>query len=243
MDVDGIVLKVIPYKEKDALVTILTKEKIISFLARGVYKLNSKNSLLTNLYTKATFELIEANNGFFSLKGGKVIHLASSFLDDLDKVLALDAIAELIIKTSDSNNISMLYPFIDNCYHLMMKNEIDPLVAVVVIGIKYLSYNGYNMHVDGCVVCNQKNKLVSFDFSSGGFLCHKHFDAKRNTNQSPTYLYAIRQLFLVPSDKLNLLKLNITDIVLILIDLKEFINLNCGFYWSGIETIIKCRRN
>lgn len=243
MDVEGIVLKVIPYKEKDGLVSILSSDGVITFLARGIYKIDSKNSLLTNLYTRAIFELTESKNGYYSLKSGNVIQLSSSFLNDLDKVLVLDAIAELIIKTSDSNNISMLYPFIDNCYHLIMKNDIDPLVSVAIIGVKYLMYNGYNMHVDGCVVCNQKNKLVSFDFSSGGFLCHKHFDAKINTNQSPTYMHAIRQLFLVPSDKLNLLKLNITDIVLILIDLKEFINSNCGFYWSGIETIIKCRRS
>ncbi len=243
MDVEGIVLKVIPYKEKDGLVTILTKDGLVSFLAKGIYKIDSKNSLFTNLYTKAVFELIESKNGYYSLKNGKIINLSSNFLDNLDKILTLNAIVELIIKTNDSNNLNMLYPYLDNAYSLLVESEIDPLLFVAVIGVKYLKYNGFDMKVDGCVICNQKNKLVSFDFSSGGFLCYRHFDSNKNTNQSSSYLKAIRQLFLVPYYKLDLLAIDQKEIISILINLKEFMSDSCGVFWSGIETIIKSRRN
>ena len=48
----GIILKVVPYKESDAIVTLLTKEEgFISFKARGVFKINSKNASSLQLYT------------------------------------------------------------------------------------------------------------------------------------------------------------------------------------------------
>ena len=54
----GIILKVVPYKESDAIVTLLTKEEgFISFKARGVFKINSKNASSLQLYTIGEYKL------------------------------------------------------------------------------------------------------------------------------------------------------------------------------------------
>ena len=242
MEIEGIVLRVVPYKEKDAMITVLSKDGLSSFLARGIFKIDSKNALLTNLYTKAIFELTESKNGYFSLKSGKILNSSSLFMNDLETLLSLDALGELLLKTSDQASANLIYPYVENGYNLLIEKKIDSLLFITVIGIKYLMFNGYDMRVDGCVECGQKTKLVSFDFNSGGFLCHKHFDINKHTNQNPSYLRAVRHLFLVPENKLDFLNISLTDIVLILAKTREFMLDSCGINWSGVESLIKCRR-
>ena len=44
MEFDGIILRSTPLKEKDAMITALTNDKLVSFYARGVLSIKSKNS-------------------------------------------------------------------------------------------------------------------------------------------------------------------------------------------------------
>ena len=54
----GIILKVVPYKESDAIITLLNKEEgLISFKARGIFKINSKNASSLQLYTIGEYKL------------------------------------------------------------------------------------------------------------------------------------------------------------------------------------------
>ena len=48
---EGIVIKFSKYLDNDAMVTVLTKTGIKSFLARGALKMKSKNARSLNLYT------------------------------------------------------------------------------------------------------------------------------------------------------------------------------------------------
>ena len=71
-DVDGIVIKQNPYKEKDAMVSILTKDGIVSFLARSVQSISSKNKSSCLPFSYSTFTL-NTKLDKLSLVQGKVI--------------------------------------------------------------------------------------------------------------------------------------------------------------------------
>ena len=243
MDIEGIVFRIVQYKEKDAMITILTKDGFVSFLARGVLKIDSKNAVFTNLYTHAIFELQESKNGYLSLKSGKIINSPNYFMNSLEALLSLNAINEIVLKIDDEKALKNIFPYVKNGYELLIKNEIDPLLFSLLIGTQYLKENGYSMKVDGCVICDSKNKIVSFDFYSGGFICVKHFDSSIHRNQSEEYLKSMRMLFLTPSDKMDKVNISLSNIVLILTKMKEFMADNCGIFWSGIGTLIKCIRN
>ena len=47
MEIDGLVLRVNPYRDYDAMVTVINERSSFSFLARGVRKIQSKNSQIT----------------------------------------------------------------------------------------------------------------------------------------------------------------------------------------------------
>ena len=54
----GIIIKVVPYKESDAIISLLTKEEgVISFKARGVFKINSKTASSLQLFTIGDYTL------------------------------------------------------------------------------------------------------------------------------------------------------------------------------------------
>ena len=48
----GFVLKTVEYKEKDRIITLFSEKGKITFLAKGVQKLNSKNAASLQLFTK-----------------------------------------------------------------------------------------------------------------------------------------------------------------------------------------------
>ena len=243
MDIEGIVLRIVPYKEKDAMVTILSKDGFVSFLARGILKIDSKNAHLIGLYNKAIFELSEAKNGHISLKSGKILHSSGMITKNLNNLLALDAIGEIILRMCDENSAKKLYDYLDSVIKNLNDDKVSSLTSCLIIGARTLIENGYMMKVDGCVECGSKNKLVSFDFNSGGYICVKHFNPLIHHNQNESYLKAIRLIFLAPFDKINLVNISLTDEILILNKMKEFILEQCGVTWNGIETLLKLIKN
>lgn len=52
----GFVLKEVPYQEKAVIVSLLTKEGKISFIAKGIRNINSKNAAALQLFTKVEVE-------------------------------------------------------------------------------------------------------------------------------------------------------------------------------------------
>lgn len=95
---EGIVVRVTQIKERDAMIQIITSDGFFSFLARGVLKVDSKNALFVSLYTHARFELEEGKNGYYSLKGGTLLHSPASSMNDLLYLLTFSSVAELAMK-------------------------------------------------------------------------------------------------------------------------------------------------
>ena len=46
IEIEGIVIRQVQYKEKDAMISVLTKDGTVSFLARGILNPTSKNASL-----------------------------------------------------------------------------------------------------------------------------------------------------------------------------------------------------
>ena len=66
-----IVLSITPYKEKDAVVSAISEEESITFLARGIKDPKSKNTALNNILTIADIELMDGDFKYPILKGSK----------------------------------------------------------------------------------------------------------------------------------------------------------------------------
>lgn len=84
IDITGIVLRINAYKEKDAMVLVLSENGTISFLARGVLSLTSKNASSVLLYAQSVFTLSSKGNNL-TLTQGKLISSFSSMYESLEK--------------------------------------------------------------------------------------------------------------------------------------------------------------
>ena len=87
-EIEGIVLRQVPYKEKDKIVTIITREGLLSFNARGIASLTSKNSSSCNLFSLSNFTLNEKGK-YLSLKQGKLIDSHYELYESLESMSAI----------------------------------------------------------------------------------------------------------------------------------------------------------
>lgn len=199
MEIEGIVLQITTYKEKDAMINVLTNEGVVSFLARGVKGINSKNAPSVNLYTRSIFELNNKNNSnYYSLKTGKIIEDISNLYSNVESMLTLNFLGELVIKCNDESKTSDLYYLFVSSIK-KMKEGFDLTTIRLAFISTIIKKMGLCLHVDNCVICQSKKAIVSVSYEEGGLICKNCFDSFAMENQDVDYIKIIRYLFLLDS--------------------------------------------
>ena len=235
LEIEGIVIKTTPYKERDAIIEIITQDGFFSFLARGIMKVDSKNALFVSLYTHARFELEEGKGGHYSLRSGTLLDSPANSMNDLYCLLAFSNISELALKFFDEKSAAAYYPYLFEAFQGLYHKEGDPFTLVGILAAKALQLSGYAVETKGCVECGNKSGIVSFDFHSGGFLCHKHFNPNTQKNQTPSYLKTVRFLFVVKKEEMLQYTMKEKDLIAILSDMKNFMYDASGVNWKGLD--------
>lgn len=239
---EGIVVRITPLKEKDAIIQIITDEGFFSFLARGIMKVDSKNALFVSLYTHARYELEEGKGGHFTLKSGMLLHSPASSMNDLFYLLTFSSIAELAMKFFDESTAKDYYPYLYYIFLAAYEKKGDPLTLIAIGASTALKLSGYAIHTQDCVVCHSKKDIVSFDINNGGFFCRKHFDPVTMQNQVPSFLKSVRFLAIVPAQEVENYTLNERDLVPILNIFHQFMLDNCGVDWKGYSLFLRAIR-
>lgn len=234
----GIVLRITPYKDQDAIVLALTEKGYLSFKARGVMKLQSKNAASVSLYSYSKWELEATKNGQLALKSGQLLNSIMLHSTDLSVLLSLDAIGELLLKVLIDNEES-IYPYLSTIFDLLYKKSITPLTALAILSAQVINLCGYAPFLDGCVICHNKKHIVSFTLKDGGFVCQKHFDPFNNKNQTASYLKTMRILFNLPVSYIGELALSDNNLIPFLYEVSDFLKESLGFYWKGLQLFLK----
>lgn len=194
MEVEGIVIRVTSYKEKDAIVNVLTSKGIISFLASGVLNIHSKNNASVTLYSRSKFELNEKNNKAYSLKTGQLISSMSDVYDNLNAMTALGIITELSEKCYDQEKCAEIYQIVLNVF----ENIKNKSVSIDSLLLYYLAYSirnsGISISLNGCIHCGDRKQIVTVDYENGGLVCKKCFD-KTMKIYSRDYLLTLIKIF------------------------------------------------
>ena len=236
----GIILKVVPYKESDAIITLLTKDEgFVSFKARGVFKINSKNSSSLQLYTIGEYKLeYKTDYSNKTLSSSSVIYFPLVIYDDLKYSCLLGFASEVIQMYKD--NYEESYFIMD--YIIRNLETIDILTCSLVL-LKYvLKWNGILFEVDACVDC--KSKIVdAFSYESGGFLCHK---CNENSNLNITNINYLKQIRIIMKANINnIMSFKVDEIIgyKIFVDLIKYIENNLGSYYKTKEMLIMVINN
>lgn len=220
--VKGIVLRQVQYKEKDCMVSALTEEGIISFLARGILSPSSKNASSCLLYNYSEFTLSYKQDKI-TLTQGKSIKTFSKLYSSLSAISIASFMGETTLKFMDSDNRFIFNYFLNALYAL--EEDFDGATILAIFLAKIIKYSGYSLNYSECVKCSSKKEIVMVDYSEGGFLCSKCVN--KYIDQTADYLKSFRYVFMVDQDNIKHAKLK-EDISIRLIN--EFSNYLCDCF-------------
>ena len=163
----SIILKISEYKEKDAVVTALNEEGLITFIAKGIKGAKSKYLALNNPLSIA--DLIFVNNPSYKypvLKEADVLYSPLNLIGNLKELGLVMLLGNLIFQYILSS--------LEDIYKNKRVNE-----NVLFLLFKFLNVTGFPFSVSSCVNCGSKNDIVNFSLSRGGFICKKCFENER----------------------------------------------------------------
>lgn len=167
----GLVLRVCPYNESDAMLTILTKNHgRVSAKARGLRRKNSPLTAPCQLLAYAEFTLFEYK-GMFTVNEAHSIALFSELRKDLQKLSLGSYFAQAaeVLSQEDLPNPELLSLTLNCLYALSELDVSEPLIKAV-FELRAACLAGYTPDLFGCYSCG--NTLADrFDITEGRLEC------------------------------------------------------------------------
>ena len=148
-DIDALVLKNEEYREKDAIVTVLTSQEILRIRARGVQSLQSKNRVICQPYSWVHITIDEKANRFPLLLYGTTKRYYFHILEDLEIQTTCQVLNDLVhlgpIHTSFMN-------LVNTCWQAFHTHTNGYTYACLCLK-EIIHYQGIDPCVDHCVKC------------------------------------------------------------------------------------------
>lgn len=236
-EITGIVIRVTPFRESDAMVTVLGEERIHSFLARGVMKMKSKNSSSVNLYNKSRFTITSSKDGLV-LRSGEVLNSFERLRTDLNCLLILDFMGEVTNKLIINEDAPEAYKWLDRCLDVLNIGN-DPISIALIYLAAVLRINGNGLEVDSCVICYQKKPIVGVNYHLGGFICVDDLSRVPGSKRTSGELKILRYLFKVHLESVGKTLFTHEEAHHILKDLGKFIEEQLDVTLKSIPLIEK----
>ena len=222
MEFEGIVIRRTSYKEGSAMISVLTKDRIRSFLAKGVLKITSKNAPSVNLFTKSRFQTFNGEEGDW-LRVGEVLCSYPNIAKDFEKLAILDFISEITNSLIGNNDAKDTYEFLEKTLEAL-NGDFSPLTALLIYFAKVLKASGYGLDVDSCAICGKKTQITALSYKDGGFICHNCFDALNHVKTDPRKLKIMRYIFKVDVANFDKVAFSNEECKNIIFEICEFLN-------------------
>ena len=171
LNVQALVLRVTDYNDRDALLTLLTREHgKLTAKARGLRRKNSPLVASCQLLAYGEFTLFEYR-GMYTVNEAVSIELFSDLRRDLGKLSLGSYFAQsaAVIAQEDLPTPELLSLVLNCLYGLSRLNLSEKLVKAV-YELRSACIAGYTPDLFGCRVCGSQ-KPVYFDLSGGALLC------------------------------------------------------------------------
>jgi DNA repair protein RecO (recombination protein O) len=163
--------KTIPYQEHAKLVYGYGEKGLISFLARGVMKLNSPLSFAAEPFRLLDVTLSQGT--LPTLKEATLLNRYEHAKKDLIKTMVHHVIGEILAKNMapEDDHVKLLGLLIKVFNHI--EDDEDALSFLAVFMLKTLYFLGFGLHLSMCSEC-EKNQALGFDLYRLKTLCDVH---------------------------------------------------------------------
>ena len=182
----GVVIKKEIFEADNEIITILTRDELLSFIALGTRKITSKNRVALDLGNLISAEL------FMARLQGRLSKLKKATLvqqPPIKSANTAEIIFEIINKIQwiEKPSTKLFNAFVKSYNHL--GQEYNQFVRTFIM-YNYLDSLGINPVVDKCIECNRPDRISGFEFYKGGFTCAWHTTKERSLD----FLRAIKYL-------------------------------------------------
>ena len=166
-----IILNIARYREKDAIMTGISEEGLVTFRVPGIFSPKSQFVALNNLLSIVEPTLTETK-GAKHLILKEAVLLFSPMLSELDihYITCLSILNEATNKLIQEDERHLLYRDLFNSL-LALKNKVNPYLIAVKYLLAITNLSGFELNVKQCIRCGGKKDIVAFSFQEGGFIC------------------------------------------------------------------------
>jgi DNA repair protein RecO (recombination protein O) len=217
----GIVIKEVPYKDNDKIITILTDSLgKISCLAKGSKKTNSPLLASSQYLVYSEFVLYKGTK-FYHVNNASMINMFYDLRVDFDKLEIVFSLTKLISNVTDEyQDTSQILILFLNTIYLLQEGKRDKRLVITVFKIKLFCLLGFSPRIEKCSLCgraffeNQKHEDIYYDYVSNVFLCNdcvNSKDKKRYINVSESTVVAIKYVSLTSMKKIFSFKISDID--------------------------------
>lgn len=173
LNVQALVLRVTDYNDRDALLTLLTREQgKLTVKARGLRRKNSPLVAPCQLLAYADFTLFEYR-GMYTVNEAASIELFTPLRRDLVKLSLGTYFAQCAatIAQEDLPNPELL-SLVLNCLHGLSALDLPENQVKSAFELRAACIAGYTPDLFGCRICGSQEPAY-FDLSGGTLLCEK----------------------------------------------------------------------
>jgi len=197
---EGFVISSAKYQEKDALIKLLTRDKVVSIKVRNGFDVASKNHLAILAFNKVSIDCFEMTSGYLTASGVKTLVNYTSLYEKITPNLVGQLAGEIVLKCFGEDDI-VPYDFYEETLNQLMKG-FDPLTLAFIFACQGIK-EGITPEINECVNCGKKRNLVSFAYDEGGFLCDECATEANYPKMDNNYLKVIRYGYLVDAKQLS----------------------------------------
>lgn len=193
-EIDGIVIKTTQFNDNDLMVNVITNSGLVSFLAKGVMKIDSKNSSSLQILSKSHFQITSGKKGY-CLRTGVLINPILNGINDFSFLAVINYVSELVYKTIITNDdATSIYPFLEKTQLFLSKNT-HPLTDLLFFISQIMKCIGIGLNVDKCQNCGKTSQIVGVSYLDGGFICENCFDRLNAVKYYADELKILRYIF------------------------------------------------
>ena len=171
LTIQGIVLRVTDYNDRDALLTLLTRQHgKLTVKARGLRRKNSPLIAPCQLLAYGEFTLFEYR-GQYTINEAQSIELFTPLRRDLTKLSLGTYFAQATEVLSQEDFPSPeLQSLLLNCLYALSKLDLPESQIKAVFELRAACLSGYTPDLFGCHICGNQNP-ERFDLSAGQLEC------------------------------------------------------------------------
>lgn len=172
LTIQGIVLRVTDYGDRDALLTVLTKKHgKLTLKARGLRRKNSPLTAACQLLAYGEFSVFEYR-GQYSVNEAHVLNLFQNLRSDLEKLSLASYFAQVTeVLSQEDYPTPELQSLLLNCLYALSELSLESDLIKSVFELRSACLSGYTPDLIGCHVCGHQHPN-RFDLSAGQLECH-----------------------------------------------------------------------